>query len=365
MLDILSLEGLETRARDRLDAPVFDFIAGGAGDEWTLRQNRTAWERFQLLPRVMRGVADRQLTRDVLGMPVTFPVLISPMAFHGLCHAEGELATARAAAAVGTTLVASTLSNCDIAAISAAAGTPSRCWFQLYIYRDRELTRALVERAQAAGCGALCLTVDTPLAGQRERDQRHGFRLPTHLTLGNLPPEHGALHSASSSISSVTAYVGAQLDPSLTWADVEWLRSITTLPVVVKGVLHSADARLAVAHGAAGVIVSNHGGRQLDGVPSPITVLERVVAAVEGRAEVLLDGGVRRGTDVLKAIALGARAVLVGRPVLWGLALGGSDGVRAVLEHLRGELDLAMALAGIRTLDEADRELVLGRGCGL
>ena len=360
MLDILSLDGLELRARERLDPAVFDFVAGGAGDEWTLRQNRTAWERLELLPRMLRGVADRCLAREVLGTPVSFPVLVAPMAFHGLFHEDGELATARGVAAAGTILVSSTLSNHDIEAIAAAAGAPGRCWFQLYIYRDRGLTRALVERASAAGCGALCLTIDTPLAGNRERDRRNRFRLRGQLALGNLPPEHSILHAAASADSSVTTYVSAQLDPSLSWADVEWLRSMTSLPVVVKGVLHPSDARLAVEHGAAGVIVSNHGGRQLDGTTPPIVVLERVVAAVAGGAEVLLDGGVRRGTDVLKALALGARAVLVGRPVLWALTLGGSEGVREVLEHLRGELDLAMAFAGSRTLDDIGRDLVLG-----
>jgi 4-hydroxymandelate oxidase len=360
MLDIVSLDGLELRAQARLDPTTFDYVAGGADGECTLRQNRAAWERFELLPRMLRGVADRCLARDVLGTRVSFPVLVSPMAFHGLCHTDGELGTARAVAAAGTIFIASTLSNHDIESIATAAGVPHRCWFQLYVYRDRGLTRALVERATAAGCGAICLTIDTPLAGNRERDRRNRFRLPETLALGNLPAAHSALHASASSASSVSTYIGAHLDPSLTWADVEWVRSITPLPVVLKGVLHPGDARLAVEHGAGAVIVSNHGGRQLDGTPSPIVVLERVVAAVAGRAEVLLDGGVRRGTDVLKALALGARAVLVGRPVLWGLTLGGSDGVREVLEHLRGELDLAMALAGTRTLDEIARDLVLG-----
>jgi 4-hydroxymandelate oxidase len=227
-----------------------------------------------------------------------------------------------------------------------------RCWFQLYIHRDRGLTRTLVQRAEAAGCGALCLTVDTPLAGGRERDRRNHFRLPDHLTLGNFSAEHSELHRMAGDGSSVTAYVGQQLDPALTWSDVEWLRSITQLPVLVKGVLHPDDARLAVDHGATGVIVSNHGGRQLDGTPSSIERLPAIVEAVAPETEVLLDGGVRTGSDVLKAIALGARAVLVGRPILWGLAVAGQDGVARVLAQLRDELADAMRVTGCALLDD-------------
>ena len=358
MLDILNLDSLETLARERLDPMLFDYIAGGAGDEWTLAENRAAWSRIQLLPRMLRGVAERRLETTVLGTPVSFPVLVPPMGFHGLCHDDAEIATARATAAEGTIFCASTVSNRSLEAIADAGAGPR--WFQLYVYRDKGITRSLVERAAASRYSALCLTIDTPLAGARERDRRNSLRMPAHLELANFPASHSEQHHHGSGPgSSLAQYIAAQWDPGLTWSDVEWLRSIAPMPVVVKGVLAPQDAVLAVEHGASMVIVSNHGGRQLDSVPASITVLPAVVEAVAGRVEVLLDGGVRRGTDVLKALALGARAVLVGRPVLWGLTLGGEDGVRAVLRHLREEIDLAMALAGCRTVDDMTRELIL------
>jgi len=358
MLEILNLASLEARARERLDPMLFDYIAGGAGDEWTLRENRDAFARVGLLPRMLRGVGRRDLRTTVLGTPVSFPVLVPPMGFHGLCHADAEVATARGAASAGTIFVASTVSNRSLEAIAEASTGPR--WFQLYVYRDRGITRELVDRAAAAGYSALCLTVDTPLAGQRERDRRNRLRMPAHLGLENFPAAHAERHkSGTESESSLARYIAEMWDANLTWDDVDWLRSLSPLPVVIKGVLAPEDAALSVEHGAAAVIASNHGGRQLDGVPAPITVLPHIVDAVEGRVEVLLDGGVRRGTDVLKALALGARAVLVGRPVLWGLTLDGEEGVVAVLEHLRGEIDLAMALAGCRALNEIDASVVI------
>ena len=363
MLDILNLESLEARARERLDPMLFDYIAGGAGDEWTLRENRDAWHRVQLLPRMLRGVGSRDLRTTVLGTAVSFPVLVPPMGFHGLCHPDAEVATARAAAAAETIFVASTVSNRSLEAIAEACAGPR--WFQLYVYRDRSVTRDLVQRAAAAGYTALCLTVDTPLAGHRERDRRNRLRMPAHLGLENFPAWHAERHKTEADgESSLARYIAEMWDANLTWDDVDWLRDVSPLPVVVKGLLAPADAELAVSHGAAAIIVSNHGGRQLDGVPAPITVLRDVVDVVDGRAEVLLDGGVRRGTDVLKALALGARAVLVGRPVLWGLTLGGETGAHEVLEHLRAETDLAMALAGCRTVADIDSTLVREAGSG-
>jgi isopentenyl diphosphate isomerase/L-lactate dehydrogenase-like FMN-dependent dehydrogenase len=216
-----------------------------------------------------------------------------------------------------------------------------------------------VERAKAAGFRALCLTVDTPLAGPRERDRRNALRMPAHLTLGNFPETHTtSQHQGEAKGSALAQYIASQWDPGLTWKDVEWLRTVAEMPVVVKGILAPADAVLAVEHGADGVVVSSHGGRQLDSVPGTATMLGPVVDAVNGRVEVFVDGGVRRGTDVLKALALGAKAVLLGRPVLWGLALDGAEGVRAVLQHLRGELDLAMALAGVTSVERVERSLI-------
>jgi len=358
MIDIVNLESLEPLARERLEPSLYDYIAGGAGDEWTLRESRAAWNRWQLLPRMLRGVAERSMATTVLGTPVSMPILVPPMGFHGLCHSEAEEATARAASAAGTIFCASTVSNRSLETIAGAASGPK--WFQLYVYRDREITRGLVDRAVAAGYTALCLTVDTPLAGLRERDRRNRLRMPAHLELGNFPATHTAMNQTGGGEgSSLGAYINSQWDPALTWKDVDWLGSISPLPVVVKGILAPADAICAIDHGASAVMVSNHGARQLDGVPASITMLEPIVDVVAGRLEVLIDGGIRRGTDVLKALALGARAALVGRPVLWGLTLGGEAGVRGVLEHIRGELDLAMALAGCARLADVTRELVL------
>ena len=358
MLTIVNLENIEGAARERLDPMLYDYIAGGAGDEFSLRESRAAWNRVQLLPRMLRGVANRELATTVLGRPVSFPVLVPPMGFQGLCHPDAEVATASATAAEGTIFCASTVSNRSLEAIAKANGAGPR-WFQLYVYRDKSVTRGLVERAAAAGYSALCLTVDTPLAGNRERDRRNSLRMPAHLELANFPASHTAEHHHGSGPGSALAqYIAHQWDPGLTWDDVAWLQSISPMPVVVKGILAPDDAKLAVEHGAAGVIVSNHGGRQLDTVPAPVTMLPGVVDAVGGRCEVFVDGGIRRGIDVLKALALGARAVLVGRPVLWGLTLEGADGVRAVLQHLRAELDLAMALAGCRTVADITRDLI-------
>lgn len=358
MLEIINLESLEVRAREQLDPMLFDYIAGGAGDEWTLNENRAAWSRLQLLPRMLRGVGTRDLQTTVLGTTVSLPVLVPPMGFHGLCHADAEVATARATARAGTIFVASTVSNRSLEAIADACAGPR--WFQLYVYRDKAITRDLVQRAAAAGYSALCLTVDTPLAGPRERDRRNRLRMPAHLGLDNFPSTHADKNKGGGDAESALArYIADMWDANLTWSDVDWLRSVSKLPVIIKGILAPDDARLAVEHGAAAVIVSNHGGRQLDGVPAPITVLPRIVDAIGGRVEVLLDGGVRRGTDVLKALALGARAVLVGRPILWGLTLDGESGVAAVLEHLRGEIDLAMALAGCRSVNDIGPELVI------
>jgi 4-hydroxymandelate oxidase len=358
VLEILNLDSLEERARERLDPMLFDYIAGGAGDEWTLRENRAAWSRIQLLPRMLRGVGARDQRTTVLGTPVSFPVLVPPMGFHGLCHEEAEVATAAATAEANTIFVASTVSNRSLEAIAAAGKGPR--WFQLYVYRDKAITKDLVDRAAAAGYSALCLTVDTPLAGPRERDRRNRLRMPGHLGLDNFPSAHAQRHkTGDESGSALARYIADMWDANLTWGDVDWLRSISPLPVIIKGILAPDDADLAIDHGAAAIVVSNHGGRQLDGAPASITMLSAIVARVAGRVEVLIDGGIRRGTDVLKALALGARAVLVGRPVLWGLTLDGAAGVRAVLEHLRGEIDLAMALAGCPSINEIGPGLVV------
>jgi 4-hydroxymandelate oxidase len=348
----INLFDYEALARERIDPIAWDYIAGGAEDEVTLRANRTAFERIQLRPRVLVDVSACDLATTALGAPLGMPILVAPSAYHALVHPEGECATARGAGAAGTLMVVSSFATRRLEEVAEAASGP--LWFQLYVYAERRISETLVRRAEAAGYRALVLTVDVPRLGRREKDERNHFALPPHLRMANFGDVGLGGLEASASGSALAAHVAAQLDPSLTWEALEWLRSVANLPIVVKGILTGEDAALAVAHGAAGIIVSNHGGRQLDGAIATIEALPEVVAAVAGRCEVYMDGGIRRGTDVLKALALGARAVLVGRPPLWGLAVDGADGVRDVLVMLRDELELAMALAGRPTLASMD-----------
>ncbi len=358
-MEAINVFDLEALARERLSREAYDYYLGGAHDEVTLRENRAAYDRIPLFYRVLVDVSHRDPATSVLGRPVSMPILVAPTAFHRLATAEGELATARAAGAAGTVMVLSTLSTTRVEEVVAASSGP--VWFQLYVYRDRRATEALVRRAEAAGCQALVLTADAPLIGRRERDVRNRFRLPPGLAVANMLSEGYGEMPAAAGDSGLAAYVSQLLDPSLSWRDVAWLRSITELPVVVKGIVRPDDAVRAAEAGAAGVVVSNHGGRQLDTAPATIDALPEIVdtlAARGHRIEVLLDGGVRRGTDVLKALALGARAVLVGRPILWGLAVDGEAGAAWVLRHLHDELDLAMALAGAPTVADITRDLV-------
>src|SRR5580704_9176889 len=353
----LNLDELERLARERLSTMAYDYYASGARDEQTLRENIAAWARIPLYHRVLVDVSTRDLSTTVLGSPVSMPVLVAPTAFHRLACEAGELATARAAARSRTVMILSSLSNTGVEDVRAAAAG-AHLWFQLYVYRDRAATAALVARAEAAGASAIVLTVDAPLLGRRERDVRNRFHLPPGLAVENMTAEgHGAVELQQAE-SGLAAYVATKLDPSLGWKDVAWLRSITKLPVLVKGLVRPDDARRAVDHGASGVVVSNHGGRQLDGSPATAAVLGPIADAVQGRIEILVDGGIRRGADVLRALALGARAVLVGRPILWGLATAGEEGARAVLETFRAEIDHAMALTGCATVSDASRDLL-------
>lgn len=351
------VEDFEDVARGNLPDDAWNYFAGGAGDEATLRDNREAFARLRLLGRVMRDVSGRSLETTLLGQPVSMPVMVAPVAMQKLAHDDGELATARAASAARALMIVSTLATTSIEDIAKASPGPR--WFQLYIYKDRGVTADLVRRAEDAGCGAIVLTVDGQVWGRRDRDQRSGFTLPPGMTLANLSSSgHDKVPSGTDG-SGIAAYAASLLDDSIDWNDLESLVASTKLPVVCKGVLHPDDARLCLAHGARGVFVSNHGGRQLDGSPATMDVLQAVVDAVDGRAEVYLDGGVRRGTDVVKALALGARAVAVGRPVIWSLGAGGQKGVARMLELLREELDNAMALCGARTPAGLERSLVV------
>ena len=323
LAEAVNIEDLRLMAKRRLPRAIFDFFDGGAEDETTLRENRAAFERRRLLPRVLVDVGRRSLATTVLGRPVGWPVLVAPMALHGLACSDCEAAAARAAAAMDTVLCVSTLSNLPLEQVRAAA-PDARQWFQLYVQRDRGVTAELVARATAAGYDALVVTVDAPLLGRREGAVRHGLRLPPHLGLGNFAPDVGAamLAHRNAADSSLAAHFAVTSDPSVTWRDLGWLRGLSPLPVVLKGVLRADDARRAADEGAAAVVVSNHGGRQLDGAVASLDALPAVADAAGDRLEVLMDGGIRRGTDVLIALALGARAVLIGRPVLWGLAVG-------------------------------------------
>jgi 4-hydroxymandelate oxidase len=354
----LNLHELEQLAREKLSTMAYGYYASGALEEHTLRENVAAWARLAVHYRVLVDVSARDPSTTVLGTRVSMPVLVAPTAFHGLACADGERATVRAAAGAGTVMCLSSLSNTRVEEVCVAgAGHP--VWFQLYVYRDRAATAALVARAEAAGARAIVLTVDAPLLGRRERDVRNEFHLPEGLRVENMNAVAGLAEvELRSATSGLAAYFAEKLDPALTWKDVSWLRSITRLPVVVKGVVRPDDARRAVDHGASGIVVSNHGGRQLDGSPATATVLGPIADAVQGRIEVLVDGGIRRGADVLRALALGARAVLVGRPILWGLATAGEQGARAVLENFRAEIDHAMALAGCARVADVTRDLL-------
>ncbi|MFG1884888.1 alpha-hydroxy acid oxidase [Micromonospora sp. NPDC049102] len=310
-----------------------DFFEGGAGRERTLAANERAFERRWIVPRVLRATGERDLRTTVAGTSLAAPVLVAPTAFHRLAHVEGEVATARGAAAAGTAMVVSMAATRPIEEIAAAGGT---LWFQLYPQPDLDFTEYVVKRAESAGCRAIVVTVDSPVFGRRERDLRNGFTdLPAGYACENMRDATGQVRPIA-------------MDATVGWDRIAWLHGITGLPILLKGILHPADARLAVEHRAAGVIVSNHGGRQLDGTIPTLDALPAVVAAVNGQIPVLLDGGVRAGTDVVVALALGAQAVLVGRPVVRGLAAGGSEGVRETLERLTDELDQALALAGAR-----------------
>jgi len=340
-------------AEERLDPGAFGYVAGGANDEWTLRQNRAAFERWILRPRMLVDVSRVTTATTVLGTESSMPLFVAPTAFQRLAHPDGELAMARAAAAAGTVMCLSTLSSVTPAELAdAAPGAPQ--WFQLYWSRDRGFTEELLAAVVEAGFRAVMLTVDFPVAGRRERDIREGFTLPDDLASPNLP--------VALARRDFHAALGGIADARLTWRDLEWLRSTCELPLVLKGVLTAEDTLLAAEHGAAAVVVSNHGGRQLDGVPATLDVVQEVVDAAGESVEVLVDGGIRRGTDVLKALALGARAALTGRAALWGLAADGEKGVARVLALLREEIEVGLKLLGCRTPAEVTRAHVRRAG---
>ncbi|MGA6948021.1 MAG: alpha-hydroxy acid oxidase [Solirubrobacterales bacterium] len=329
---------LERLAAERLEPGTHGYFAGGAGDERTLRRNAEAYENWELLSRVLVDVSGVSTRATVLGAELEMPILVGPVAFQLLAHADGEAGMARAAKEAGTVMCLSSLTSTRPAEVAEAA-PGGRLWMQVYLFRDRGVTRAMVEEAAEAGYEALLLTVDAPYAGRRERDLRTGFQVPAEIRAP-------AIEAAVGHRSLTTAEVFGLVDPSITWNDLEQLCGEFDLPILVKGLITGEDAALAVEHGAAGVVVSNHGGRQLDNAPATIDALPEVVEAVAGRIPVVIDGGIRRGTDVAVALAIGAEAVLIGRPALWGLAVDGEAGAGRALGMLADELRLALALLG-------------------
>jgi 4-hydroxymandelate oxidase len=350
----VDLAALEQVARGRLDPAVYDYVAGGADSELTLADNLAAWDRVRLRPRVLRDVRRVDTATTLLGVPLPTPILVAPTGYHELVHPQAEEATAAGAAAAGSLMVVSTQANRSVEQVAAAAPGAPR-WFQVYVHVDHGFTEEVVGRAAAAGYSALVLTADLPVLGNRLRDLRNRLRFPPGMVLGNAVERFGATGE------DVVAHA-SQFEAGLEPANIAWLGRHSGLPVLVKGVLRGDDAEEFVAAGAAGIVVSNHGGRQLDSALAAADALPEVVAAVAGRVPVLVDGGVRRGTDVVKALCLGAGGVLVGRPVLWGLAAAGAEGVRQVLAGLHEELVRAMALCGATSLAELTPDLVTPPG---
>ena len=357
-LDVLNIFDLESLAKERLPVLAYDYYRSGAWDETTLKANREAYENLKIHYKILVDVEKRDLSTTIFGQHIDFPILVAPTAFHKLAHPDGELATGRAAVKAKTIMTLSSLSTTTIEEVAEA--TNKTFWFQLYINKQREYTRDLVARAESAGAKALVVTVDTPLWGRRERDVRNGFHLPPGLSAINLVKYQQDGIAKGQSGAGLGQSFAWMLDATLQWKDLDWLASITKLPIIIKGVCRVDDAIKATEHGIKGILVSNHGGRQMDSAPATIDVLPAIVDAVGNRTTVLMDGGIRRGTDAMKALAQGAKAVLVGRPVLWGLAAGGQQGVEKALSMLREELDLGMALSGCRNLKELNRSLLQG-----
>jgi len=346
------LAALEDVARARLDRGAYDYIAGGAEDEVTMAANVAAWSALDIRPHVLRDVSAVDTSTRLLGTQVSAPVLVAPSAMHGLACEEAEAATARAAARFGTIMTLSLAANLSLEEVAAVTPAGPR-WFQTYMHRDRGFTRELVQRARDTGYAAIVLTVDSPALSRRGRDIRNEFAPPSHLRVPNMPPA-----PSGDALDPDLLALAAAFDPAVTFEDVSLPTEWSGLPVVVKGLVRGDDASRSIAQGAAGVVVSNHGGRQLDGTIATARALPEVVEAVGGRGAVFVDGGIRSGTDVLRALALGADAVLVGRPILWGLAAGGEQGVTAVLTMLGEELARAMAFCGVTRISEIDRDLL-------
>jgi L-lactate dehydrogenase (cytochrome)/(S)-mandelate dehydrogenase len=378
----ISVAAMRALARTKLPQPIFDFADGGAEDELTLRRNESAFDDIDLLPRPLSGAATRDLSVELLGKKLSLPVIIGPTGLGGLFWPDGERCAARAAAAAGTAYCLSHGSVCTLEQLAETGISPR--WMQIFIYRERGFTKELTERAAKANYDALVLTTDNQMLGNRERDLRNGFTIPPRLNLNSLASMafkaewlwrmRNQLKSITfgnyvrpgenADIKSLAGRMASLLDPSMNWADVADLRKVWTKPLILKGILHPDEARKAVEHGVDALIVSNHGGRQLDGAASGLDALPAILDAVGGRIPVLVDGGIRRGGDVVKALALGAKACLIGRPQLWGVSVAGEAGVARVLEIFRQEIDRAMGLCGVTRIDQIDQSLLLKKRIG-
>ncbi|GAB0087279.1 peroxisomal (S)-2-hydroxy-acid oxidase [Sergentomyia squamirostris] len=357
-MDLASVDDYKKKAWSLLPKAPLDYYRSGAGDEYSLRLNQTALNRIRIRPKFMRDVSKRSTKVNILGLDLEMPVAIAPTAMQRMAHPEGEVANARAAASAGVLFTQSTISTSSIEEIAEA--TPeSPKWFQLYIYRDRDITKNLIRRAETNGFKAIVLTVDAPMFGLRRADIRNKFTLPTHLRMANFVGEKATQIQNTSGGSGLMEYVNKQFDDSITWEDLKWLVKFTKLPVIAKGILTAEDATIAVNCGCKGVIVSNHGARQIDGVPASIEALPEIVAAVGQRVPVMMDGGISQGTDVFKALALGAKLVFIGRPAIWGLTVDGERGVQNILRILKEEFDICMAIAGCSKVTDIDRTFVV------
>jgi isopentenyl diphosphate isomerase/L-lactate dehydrogenase-like FMN-dependent dehydrogenase len=379
---IVNIDDLRRLARKRLPRAIFDYVDGGAEDEFTLRANRLAFQRYTFSPRMLVDVSNRDQSTTVLGQRMASPLILAPTGFTGMLWPNGEIVGACAAGRKGLVYTLSTMSICSIEQIATAASGP--LWFQLYVWRDREITRSLIDRARAAGCKALMVTVDTPVLGQRERDVRNGLVVPPRITIKNVLDTiqraawlGGLLRGPKITFGNFTETPGVRHDPvsvaefttrqfsaSVSWADLDWFRSIWPGPLAIKGVMAAEDAHRALEHGVDAIVVSNHGGRQCDYLPGSVEVLPEIVDAVAGGADVILDGGIRRGSDVVKAIALGARACMIGKAYNYGVAAAGQRGAERAIEILQSEIDRCLALIGRPRLADLDRSALRWAGFG-
>lgn len=354
---LVSIDDFEQHAGKVLPKTALDYYKSGAGRQETLLENKRAFQKYKIRPRCLRNVSQRDLSTTILGEKISMPIGISPSAMQRMAHPEGECANVRAVQAMGTIFILSTISTTSIEDVARAAPRATK-WFQLYIYKDREITKSLVRRAEAAGFKALVLTVDAPMFGLRLDDVRNQFSLPPHLKMANFDGD-AVSKVVGKDGSGINQYVNALFDASIQWKDIEWLKGITRLPIVVKGIMTAEDAVIAADAGVAAIMVSNHGARQVDGTAATIEALPEIVKAVGNRVEVYLDGGIRDGTDVFKALALGAKMVFMGRPAIWGLAHSGEEGVKRILSIIRNEFDLALGICGCANIKDIEPNMVV------